>query len=164
MRFIQYANQDFWWKWPEGGMKVFNINGGWHEIDENNPNFMYGIMIEADSWADLMEKTGWCPWATKIPRPHMWISPNGEMYECDDWGGHGALADRIVEYVLNTDPDTLDFDSSDYLIECFNWIKVTTGPMRPFYTRDGMYDHLKGAQKRAYDAWCATYPEKNKKI
>ena len=124
MRFIQYANQDFWWKWPEGGMKVFNINGGWHEIDENNPNFMYGIMIEADSWADLMQKTGWCPWATKIPRPHMWISPNGEMYECDDWGGHGILADRIVEYVLNTDPDTLDFDSSDYLIECFKIVHL----------------------------------------
>ena len=38
MRFIQYANQDFWWKWPEGGMKVFNINGGWHKIDgDDNP-------------------------------------------------------------------------------------------------------------------------------
>lgn len=58
MRFIQYANHDFWWKWPEGSMKVFNINGGWHEIDENNPNFMYGLVIEADSWADLMQKTG----------------------------------------------------------------------------------------------------------
>ena len=41
MQFLQYKDSDIWWYWPaEEGLTVYNVNGGWHEIDENSEQFM----------------------------------------------------------------------------------------------------------------------------
>ena len=43
MQFLQYKDSDIWWYWPvENGLTVYNVNGGWHEIDENSKQFMCG--------------------------------------------------------------------------------------------------------------------------
>ncbi len=160
MRFLKYANQDFWWKWPEDGMTVFNINYGHHDIDENNPNFMYGTVVDADSWADLMDKMDWNPWRTLEPRPHMWISPWGEMFDCDDWGAHESIADNIVEHILQMDPDELPtWSAGDYLINYHHWIKVTTGPMYQYYVESNMYDPMLMTEEQydSYTKWRNKY-------
>ena len=43
MQFLQYKDSNIWWYWPvENGLTVYNVNGGWHEIDENSEQFMCG--------------------------------------------------------------------------------------------------------------------------
>lgn len=141
-------------------MNVVNINGGGHKINENNPNFMLGTVVEAESWADLMDKIDWNPWHTEEPRPHMWISPWGEMFDCEDWGGHESIADSIVEYILGLDPEELPtYSTGDYLINHHGWIKVTTGPMYQYYAKANMYNPLLMTETQwdSYERWRKKY-------
>lgn len=156
MLFLQYKNSDIWWKWPEGGITVFNINGGWHEIDENSEAFMEGTVIHADSWMDLCKKTGYNPWAAEndTPTREMWIDTYGVMYDCGEWGAHESTAQKILE-VLYDEPEEY-WDAGDKLIER-GWIKVSAGPMSRYYHESGMYAAMTNAQYDSYQKWKAKY-------
>ena len=67
-QFLQYQGSDIWWEWPDGGMTVYNMAGGHHNIDENSEAFMFSTVIRAESWADLCRKTGYNPWKVEKPR------------------------------------------------------------------------------------------------
>ena len=156
MNFLQYKGSTDWWKWPDDGLTVYNVVGGWHEIDENNPRFMEGTVIRAESWAELCEKTGYNPWASEDARPtrDMWIDTNGVMYDCGQWGAHESTAQTILE-VLFDEPENY-WNAGDKLIDR-GWIKVTTGPMNRYYHESGMYDNITDKQFEAYIEWHDRY-------
>lgn len=156
MRFLQYKDSQDWWCWPEDGMTVYNINGGWHDINENNAYFMYGTVIDADSWAELCAITHYNPWATEDNQPtrEMWIDTYGTMYDCGQWGAHEATAQTILK-VLYDEPEEY-WDAGDKLIER-GWIKVSAGPMAKWYRESGMYDAMTDAQYESYTKWKRKY-------
>ena len=156
MEFLQYKGSKDWWKWPEGGLTVFNVVGGWHDIDENSPAFMDGTVIRADSWADLCKKTGYNPWQTDDNQPtrEMWIDTYGTMYDCGEWGAHEATAQTILE-VLYNEPEEY-WDAGDKLVER-GWVKVSAGPMNRYYHESDMYSAMTNAQYNSYVKWKGKY-------
>lgn len=158
MKFLRYFNSEDWWKWPiDEGLTVYNINGGHHEIDENSERFMYGTVIEADSWADLCQKVGYNPWRTDSPTPEMWIAPNGEMFDCGFTEGHEGVAHAIwTRYLGHPVDDILDM-CGDLLIEN-DWIKVTRNSiMYEHYRQMGMYDYITQEQYESLKKWRIKY-------
>ena len=156
MEFLQYKGSNDWWKWPEGGLTVFNVVGGWHEIDENSPAFMDGTVMRADSWADLCKKTGYNPWQPEHDQPtrEMWIDTYGRMYDCGEWGAHESTAQTILE-VLYDEPEEY-WDAGDKLI-ARGWIKVSAGPMNRYYHESDMYSAMTNAQYDSYAKWKRKY-------
>ena len=156
MEFLQYKGSNDWWKWPEGGLTVFNVVGGWHEIDENNPAFMDGTVMRAESWADLCKKTGYNPWQPEHEQPtrEMWIDTYGRMYDCGEWGAHESTAQTILE-VLYDEPEEY-WDAGDKLI-ARGWIKVSAGPMNGYYHESDMYSAMTNAQYDSYAKWKRKY-------
>ena len=42
-KFLRYKDSDVWWEWPQDGcMTVYNMDGGHHDINANDPRFMGG--------------------------------------------------------------------------------------------------------------------------
>lgn len=156
MNFLKYKNSNIWWEWPEDGMIVFNVNGGWHEINENSEAFMEGTVIHANSWADLCKKVNYNPWASddNLPKREMWIDPNGNMYDCGQWGAHESTAQKILE-ILYDDLEAY-WDAGDKLI-ARGWIKVSAGPMGRYYHESGMYEEMTEDQYRTYQKWRIKY-------
>ena len=150
-QFLQYQGSDIWWEWPEGGMTVYNMAGGHHDIDENSEAFMFGTVIRAESWADLCRKTGYNPWKVEKPTREMWISPSGTMYDCGEWGAHEITAQEILEKML--DKEVRFWDAGDQLIG-LGWIKVTANYiMYQHYYDAGMYDNMTDEQWDAVEKW-----------
>ena len=87
MKFLRYAGSEDWWRWPEDGMTVYNINGGHHDINENSPRFMDGTVVEAKDWCELCCKMKYNPFKVDEPTRDMWIDPNGVMYDCGIYDG-----------------------------------------------------------------------------
>ena len=157
MQFLQYKDSDIWWHWPvEEGLTVYNVNGGWHEIDENSEQFMCGRVVHAASWADLCKQEGYNPWESEGNQPtrEMWIDPDGVMYDCGTWGAHESTAQTILKILFNQPEEY--WDAGDQLIER-GWIKVSAGPMRKWYEKSGMYANMTDEQFYAYQRWERKY-------
>lgn len=160
MKFLQYKDSQDWWEWPDDeGMTVYNCCGGHHDIDENSEEFMYGKVITADSWGDLCRKENYNPWHTDEPCREMWIDPNGEMYECGEWGAHEATACIILKVIFDKPQEY--WDAGDQLIQR-GWIKVTCGPMNRWYQESDMYKSMTDEQYTAYTKWENKYNNKTK--
>lgn len=153
MTFLKYAGDDYWWKWPEDELTVFNFNGGSHDINENSERFMNGTIIRAEDWHDLYVKTGYM--ALKVCKPvrEMWISPEGDMYESE---AHEVTAKRILEVIYGEKLKNNFWNCGDTLIER-GWIKVTTSLMYRSYMLDGMYDNMTREQLLAWYNWHMKY-------
>ena len=106
MKFLKYKNSDVWWEWPEGGMTVFNMAGGHHDINENSEEYMLGTVVEAEDWPDLCRKMKYNPWKVDSPTREMWIDPDGTMYDCGEWGAHEMTAQNILENLLGEEAET----------------------------------------------------------
>ena len=156
MNFLKYAGDDYWWKWPDGGITVFNFNGGHHDINENSERFINGTIIQADNWHDLYLQTGYMPLQVHEPKRDMWISPEGEMFECE---AHEVAAKQILKVIYG---ETLDDDLWTYgdTLIARGWIKVTTSLMYNNYVLDGMYDNMTTAQLLAWYDWHRKYKER----
>ena len=156
MNFIKPANSEHWYKWIENEMIMVNINDGFTTIDENDPNFMYAVVETADNWAELLKKKHYNPWAPTGGgvRREMWIDPNGEVYDCGEWGAHEITAQNILEKKFN-ETETF-WDCGDKLIER-GWVKVSCGVMNTHYHEAGMYDHMTKPQADAYAEWRNKY-------
>lgn len=155
MKFLQYQGKDGWWKWPEDGMTVYNINGGHHEIDENSEEFMCGKVVSAENWHELCVTQNYNPWKTETLKPHMWIAPDGTMYDIEEWGAHECIAEDIWEYILGR-PERDFYDYGDALIQ-EGWIKVTTSGMYFYYAERGFYDVMSEEQWFVYQEWKKKY-------
>lgn len=155
MRFLQYKDSPDWWEWPEAEqLIVYNINGGWHEINENSEGFMYGKVVNAESWAELCHKEHYNPWKTNTPTAEMWIDPDGVMYNCGEWGAHEVTAQKILENYFG---ELVGFwDCGDQLIDR-GWIKVSKGPMCRYYFESNMYDNITDKQWEALELWKEKY-------
>lgn len=155
MKFLQYKDSDVWWEWPEGGMTVFNMAGGHHDINENSEGFMMGTVIQAEDWADLCRKTGYNPWRVDRPTHEMWIDPDGVMYDCGEWGSHEITAQDILENLLGEEVGF--WDAGDRLIE-LGWTKVTANYiMYQHYCNAGLYDACTDAQWKTIKKWRERY-------
>lgn len=155
-KFLQYKGSEDWWEWPQDGrMTVYNMVGGHHDIDENNPRFMEGTVIDAEDWPDLCRKTGYNPWKTEEPTREMWIAPDGTMHDCGEWGAHEVTADYILENLIGEEVHI--FDCGDRLIE-LGWVKVTANRiMYQHYCEAGIYDHCTDEQWKAIKKWKNKY-------
>lgn len=156
-KFLQYKGDSDWWEWPQDGrMTVYNIAGGHHDIVENNPRFMEGTVVDAEDWADLCRKMKYNPWKTDIPTREMWISPDGTMHDCGEWGAHELTAQYILENLLG-EPEVRFWDSGDRLIE-LGWTKVTANYiMYQHYCSAGIYDNITNEQWDAIQKWKAKF-------
>lgn len=67
MTFLRYKDTDFWWEVDYEKMKVYNYYGGWHNINENSEEYMYGEICEVDSWRDLYLKKHFDPRKLILP-------------------------------------------------------------------------------------------------
>lgn len=154
MKFLQYKDSTDWWEWPEGDMTVYNINGGWHEINENSEAYMYGKVVQAENWAELCRKEKYNPWHTAEMTREMWIDPDGVTYDCGEWGAHEATAQMILEKYLG---EIVNFwDCGDRLIQ-EGWIKVSVGPMCHWYFESNMYDAITDEQWEVLEKWKERY-------
>ena len=152
MKFLRYAGSEDWWKWPEGGMTVYNINGGHHDINENSSRFMDGTVVEAEDWCELCCKMKYNPFKVDEPTRDMWIDPNGVMYDCGIYdGSHEMTAQKILEILYGEKVDYLDYAGDDLIN--YTWIKVTTSLMYELYEKEGMYNHMSDEQWKAYQWW-----------
>ena len=155
-KFLKYKNSDDWWEWPQdGNMTVYNINDGWHDINENSEAFMEGTVIEADGWPDLCRKMNYNPWRTDRPTREMWIDPEGVMYDCGAWGAHEITAQNILEKKFGILEHF--WDSGDKLIE-MGWTKVTANYiMYQHYCEAGLYDYCTDEQWKTIKLWRERY-------
>ena len=154
-KFLQYKDSTDWWEWPEGGMTVYNMAGGHHDIDENSERFMLGTVIKAEDWPDLCRQMNYNPWKVDRPTREMWISPDGTMHDCGEWGAHEIPAEYILENLLG---EIVGFwDSGDRLIE-LGWVKVTANYiMYQHYVDSGLYDKCTKEQWQAIEVWHARF-------
>ena len=155
-KFLKYKNSDDWWEWPQDGtMTVYNINGGWHEINENSEAFMEGTVITAEGWPDLCAKMNYNPWKVDRPTREMWIDPEGVMYDCGEWGAHEITAQNILEKKFGILEHF--WDSGDKLIE-MGWTKVTANYiMYQHYCEAGLYDYCTDEQWKTIKLWRERY-------
>jgi hypothetical protein len=151
-KFLQYKDSTDWWEWPQDGrMTVYNMAGGHHDINENDPRFMEGKVVEAEDWADLCRKMKYNPWKVEEPTREMWISPDGTMHDCGEWGAHEITADRILENLIGE--EVYIFDCGDRLIE-LGWVKVAANRiMYQHYCSVGIYDNMTDEQWEAVEKW-----------
>lgn len=152
-KFLQYKDSTDWWEWPQDGrMTVYNMAGGHHDINENNPRFMEGKVVEAEDWPDLCRKMKYNPWKVEKPTREMWISPDGTMHDCGEWGAHEMTAQNILENLLG-EPEVRFWDSGDRLIE-LGWVKVTANYiMYQHYCSAGIYDNMTDEQWEVVEKW-----------
>lgn len=155
MKFLQYAGENAWYEiFDHNGLVAENINGGWHVVDENDPRYMQGIVLEAEGWCDLLRKTGWNPWALDEPSCDMWIAPDGTMYHVDGMGAHEITAQDILEKLYGEDVEI--FCAGDRLFEK-GWTKVSTGLMCRYYDECGYYDNVTDEQWIVIQKWKEKY-------
>ena len=50
-KFVRYQNDTKYWLWNEDKMRLENRNFGHHDIDENDPKWLYAEIIEAKDLA-----------------------------------------------------------------------------------------------------------------
>ena len=151
-KFLRYKDDDAWWEWPQDGhMTVYNMDGGHHDINENDPRFMEGTIVEAKDWPDLCRKMNYNPWKVDRPTREMWIDTYGTMYDCGEWGAHEMTAQNILENLLGE--EVIFWDSGDRLIE-LGWVKVTANHiMYQHYCSAGIYDNMTDEQWAAVEKW-----------
>jgi hypothetical protein len=119
-KFVKLKGNDFYHQWNEEQMILINYRSGWCNINENSEGWMEAEIVEADSWADLMIKTGYCPLETDIVYKDLWISPEGKIY---DGNAHTVAAEHICELLFGEDSIAM-WDAERHL-EQLGWIKVS---------------------------------------
>ena len=151
-KFLQYKDSTDWWEWPQDGcMTVYNMDGGHHDINENDPRFMEGKVVQAEDWPDLCRKMNYNPLKVDRPTREMWIDTYGTMYDCGEWGAHEVTAQNILENLLGE--NVRFWDSGDRLIE-LGWVKVTANYiMYQHYCSAGIYDSMTDEQWEAVEKW-----------
>lgn len=151
-KFLRYKDSEDWWEWPQDGrMTVYNMEGGHHDINENNPRFMEGEVVEAKDWPDLCRKMNYNPWKVDRPTREMWIDTYGTMYNCGEWGAHEITAQNILENLLGE--EVRFWDAGDRLHE-LGWVKVTANYiMYEHYCNAGLYDNMTDEQWAAVEKW-----------
>ena len=156
MMFLRYQNEQDWWELVKTNddLRAYNYRGGWHSVNENFDGYVNGTVVNLDSWNHLYERYDYCPFYTEVPTRDMWIAPNGQMYDCGEWGAHEITAQHLLEIIFGEDEGF--WDSGDRLIE-YGWVKVTTSLMFAYYHESGMYDSMTDEQWVSYQLWREKY-------
>lgn len=156
MTFLKYKNSEDWWELVDqkGELVAYNYLGGWHNVDENSEEYMYGTVVTLNNWNHLYERYGYCPFYTEEPKRDMWIAPDGKMYDCGAIGAHEVTAQYLLEIIFDEDEGL--FVSGDKLID-YGWVKVTTSLMYQYYHESGMYDAMTDEQWISYQLWKEKY-------
>ena len=144
---IPYKNT--WYELDIDNLKLYNVNGGWHPIDENSREWIEAEIYSYDSWHHLYRATGYNPLITDYTNYVRWIDPKGKCYYCSD--SHLITAEKILDIVFGIEDDNI-INADDILYEK-GWIKVTTSQMYYYYAEDGMYAHMTPAQEETFHKW-----------
>lgn len=129
---------------PIKGLIAVNHKGGWFDIDENSPDYMYAEVLEFSDWRDLYKATGYDPTRRDISARDIWISPVGTVH---DGEAHAVAAEGIAEIWYGWNDD--EPDSAEFLLECKGWIKCS----KFFWNM-----HL---EQYGYGGWCMTQSQAN---
>ena len=81
MKFVKLFGTCYWYEWEEYDMRLRNFKGGWRDIDENSDEWMLSTIIEATSWHDLYNKTGFNPMIEHFPPRYAWVDREGYFYD-----------------------------------------------------------------------------------
>jgi hypothetical protein len=134
----------FWWELDKEKNIVFNYNGGFHDIKEEE--LKHYKTLECDSWHELYLLTGFCPLQEDIKCNAVWISPDGKFYDGD---AHDCRAEDLLDILYGKESPY----PGDRLEE-LGWIRATTSLM--WEVREEDFKNKKLPQKQ-YDAlfdWC----------
>lgn len=141
--------RDSYWEWDQKRMRLHNFRGGWHNIDENSPDWISAVTIEANDWHDLYKKTGYNPLEASVDDRCSWLDPDGNFWEGE---AHEVCAEDILELAYGIEVDSMHA-AADELIER-GWVKLSATLMLQHYCESGMYDNITMDQWRAIQEWC----------
>lgn len=152
-KFVKLYGSAYWYKWDEEKFILKNFRGGWRDIDENSDEWMLSTIMEADSWHDLYNKTGFNPLLELNPPRDAWLDRDGNFY---DGTAHEVCAEQIIKVIYGIERDDIMYTAADNLV-ANGWVKLTTSAMLPYYIEDGMYDCLSFDQVVAIRQWAADW-------
>ena len=147
-QFLYEKHNDSYWEVDILNMKLFNFNGGYHDINEFSDDWLNGELVAAESWHDLYQKTGFNPLEGTIAANSGWLDPEGTIWSCE---AHLTGAEEICDIAFGiTDSD---IDCADYL-KSLGWVKITSSCMFDFYVQDSMYLFMSPPQYQFFVKWC----------
>ena len=152
-KFVKLLGSDWWHKWDEERFVLKNFRGGWRNIDENSDEWMLSTIIEADSWHDLYNKTGFNPMIEDHPPRDAWLDREGNFYEGTT---HELCAEQIFEILFGQEWGDYNYSAADALV-ANGWVKLTTSPMLPYYIEYGMYNCLSYNQVVSIREWATNW-------
>ena len=139
-----------WWELEKEKMRVFNFNGGSHDISKQE--LETSDILECDGWHELYKIKKWCPLEVPIRWPNVWVSPDGLFYDGD---AHENRAEEILEIIYG---ETNDCWAGDRLEE-LGWVRATKSLMWEVRMDSDYWSNKKISQKQ-YDAlwdWCKSH-------
>ena len=151
MIFINHLNG--WWELNKRKMKVFNFNGGYHSITEQELDS--SEIFECDGWRELYQAKRYCPLEVHVRWIDVWVSPDGVFCNGD---AHENRAEEILEIMYG---EVNVYWPGDRLEE-LGWIRATTSLMWEVRL-DSDYWNDKRLTQKQYDAlwdWCKCHNKK----
>ncbi|MBO5435917.1 hypothetical protein J6A31_08995 [bacterium] len=148
MTFLKYNDSDGWWEFDKSRMMAYNVNGGHHNVTEDDIN--EAVLFTCDNWHQLYLCKKYCPIETNVKCADVWISPDGKFYEGK---AHAVQAEKICDIIYGLSDLTI-WQAESWLNE-HNWIKATTSIMWNYYVKDIVSNaNLTTKQKTALYDWC----------
>lgn len=147
MKFLYESYNQGYWRVDLDNMLLFNYHGGYHEINENSPDWLDGILIEAESWHELYLMKKYNPIEGDYTSSEGWIAPDGSFWEGT---AHSILAFDIcrIKYGLE-----MEDWAADFLVD-HGWIKFTCSTMYNIYLKSNHYDYMTKEQYENLYEWC----------